>query len=195
MGMGVVRTAVACAVVALVAGQQLSAMSPARRDALWSAARAVAGNAAAAPPIRPVEASAPVAAAPAPAGFVSDGAAEILIPDRYGQFETAVEIDGQRLPAMVDTGASFVALRYEDADRLGIRPAPADFRYGVGTANGRAMVAKVDLPSVRLGAIEVRDVTALVGQRGALGQTLLGMSFLSRLSSVRMDHGRLLLAR
>jgi aspartyl protease family protein len=56
-------------------------------------------------------------------------------------------------------------------------------------------VAKVQLASVRLGGIEFRDVTALVGGRGQLSQTLLGMSFLSRLSSVRIDRGRLIMTR
>ena len=88
-----------------------------------------------------------------------------------------------------------MALSAEDADRIGVRPAPSEFRYTVSTANGRAQVAKVQLASVRLGGIEVRDVTALVGGRGQLGQTLLGMSFLSRLSGVRVDHGRLVLSR
>ena len=193
--MGVIRIAVASAVVALVAGQQLSAMTPAQRAALWSTASAMVGASPPTPPMRVAAMAAPVDPADPPATLASDADAEILTPDRYGQFQTTVEIDGQRLPAMVDTGATLVALRYEDADRLGIRPAPSDFRYATSTANGLAMVAKVELPSVRLGAIVVRDVTALVGQRGQLGQTLRGMSFLSRLSSVRMDHGRLLLTR
>ncbi len=191
--MGVVRWAVSSAVVALVAGHQLSTLAPARREALWAAVRGVA----AAPPAAPAGARSAVAV---PARIVSDSAStwgteETVAPDRLGQFQAAIEIGGQRLPAMVDTGASYVSLSYEDADRIGIRPLPADFKYTVSTANGHAFVAKVELPSVRLGSIEVRDVTALVSDRGQLGQTLLGMSFLSRLSSVKMDHGRLLLAR
>ncbi|RYB04735.1 retropepsin-like aspartic protease family protein [Lichenibacterium ramalinae] len=197
--MGFVRLAVGSAVVALLAAHQLSAMAPAQRGALWAGVLGAVGTvnpgsgaaaAPSAPPVAPVAASA--AAPAAPPAF---GGEETIAPDRLGQFQTTIEVDGQRLPAMVDTGASYLALPAEAADRLGIRPLPADFNIPVSTANGRALVAKVNLPSVRLGGIEVRDVTALVSGRGQLGQALIGMSFLSRLSSVRMDHGRLLLAR
>jgi aspartyl protease family protein len=193
--MGVVKWAVGCAAVALVAGQQLSTMPPDRRQAFWASVLGSAPGAssriAAAPLVVP-QASAPQASQTSAPSFPGS---ETIAPDRLGQFQTAVEIAGQRLPAMVDTGASFVSLTYEDADRLGIRAAPADFKYAVSTANGRAAVAKVDLASVRLGSIEVRDVPALVSGRGQLGQTLIGMSFLSRLSGVKVDHGQLLLSR
>lgn len=194
--MGVVRLAVGSAVVALLAAHQLSAMAPAQRGALWAGALGAVGTvnpgsgATAALPVQPAAAVAVSVAAPP-----AFGGEETIAPDRLGQFQTTIEIDGQRLPAMVDTGASYLALPAEAADRLGIRPLPADFKIPVSTANGRALVAKVNLSSVRLGGIEVRDVTALVSGRGQLGQALIGMSFLSRLSSVRMDHGRLLLAR
>ncbi len=195
--MNVVSVAVGAAVVALVAGHQISTMDPARRDALWASARGMAGSgpapSPAAPPVRVAALSPPGAIAPA--AYISEFNAEVLSPDRFGQFQTAVEIGGQRLSTMVDTGASFVSLSCEDAERLGLRPMPADFRYTVSTANGQASVAKVVLPSVRLGNIVLRDVVALVSTRGAQGQSLLGMSFLSRLSSVRMDHGRMVLAQ
>lgn len=200
--MNVVSVAVGAAVVALVAGHQLSVMEPARREALWTTARALAGRGPApelgGPPLRVASAPPPVApppAAPNPVALASEFGAEVLVPDRLGQFQTAVEIGGRPLSMMVDTGASFVSLSYEDAERLGLRPMPAEFKYSVSTANGRASVAKVMLPSVRLGGIVLRDVVALVGARGAMGQSLLGMSFLSRLSSMRMDHGRMVLAQ
>ena len=189
--MDIVKGAVGCAVVALLAAHQLSTLDAGRRAALWGAARAVVGTAPPPPQPSPPAPPRPIPVAAAPAAFGE----EAVAPDRFGQYRASVEIDGERLPALVDTGASFVALSAEDADRIGLRPRPADFRYTVSTANGPAKVAKVQLASVRLGGIEVRDVTALVGGRGQLGQTLLGMSFLSRLSGVRIDHGRLLLTR
>ena len=192
--MGVVKGAVGCAVAALLAGHQLSTMDASRRLALWSAARTAMG---ASPPAAAVPAPRPgpppqAVAAPVVSAPFSE---EVVTPDRFGQFHATVEIGGERLPVLVDTGATFVALCAEDAERLGIRPMPSDYRYVVDTANGRASVAQVRLASVRLGAIEVRDVTAMVSGRGQLGQTLLGMSFLSRLSGVRIDRGRLLLSR
>jgi aspartyl protease family protein len=193
--MDVFKWAVVSAVVALVAGQQLSTLDPAKRKAIWASVsgspRDVATEAVAGAGRTPIVVPPLVVPASAPVGPGD----EVIAPDRYGQFQTAVEIDGERLPAMIDTGASFVSLTYEDADRIGIRPATSDFKYAVSTANGRAAVAKVDLPSIRIGSIEVRDVTALVSGRGQLAQSLIGMSFLSRLSGVKVDHGRLLLSR
>ncbi|WP_237481157.1 retropepsin-like aspartic protease family protein [Lichenibacterium dinghuense] len=190
--MGVVKGAVGCAVVALLAGHQLSSLDAGRRIALWDAAREAIGARAPDPPpprLAQLAQAAPAVAAASPFGEEWIGA------DRLGQFQTTVEIDGQRLPVLVDTGATFVCLSAEDADRVGVHPAPSDYRYAVNTANGSARVAKVQLASVRLGGIELRDVAALVSGRGQLGQTLLGMSFLSRLSTVRIDRGRLVLAR
>ncbi len=181
--MDVVKMAVGCAVVALLAGHELATLTAARQPSPRDGIRA----AVAAPPA----AARPNAIAAAPTAFGE----ETVAPDRFGQYHTEVVIDGERLPVLVDTGATFVALTAEDADRIGIRPLPSDFRYAVDTANGRATVAEVRLASVRLGGIELRDVAALVSGRGQLGRTLLGMSFLSRLSGLRIDRGRLILSR
>ena len=192
--MGVVKLAVGSAVVALLAAHQLSTLGPEQRQALWATLHGAASPAPAASRPAAVQPLTP----PQPVATRHDtvwGGEEAIAPDPFGQYQATIEIEGQRVAAMVDTGASFLVLSAQDADRLGIRPLPADFKIPVSTANGRAFVAKVQLRSVRLGGIEVRDVAALVGDRGQLSTTLLGMSFLSRLSSVRTDHGRLLLAR
>ncbi len=51
------------------------------------------------------------------------------------------------------------------------------------TANGRTMAARVRLDKVGIGPLDRHKVEALVAQPGALTQSLLGMSFLSRLRS------------
>ena len=86
---------------------------------------------------------------------------------------------------MVDTGASLVALTYEDASRAGIYVRDRDFTQLVRTANGIARVAPVTLDRVSIGDITVRNVPASVSERGMLGTTLLGMSFLKRLTPRR----------
>ncbi len=93
---------------------------------------------------------------------------------------------------MIDTGASVIALRQQDAARLGIRPARRDFTARVTTANGVVFAAPTELASVELGGIIVHNVAAIVLPDEALAQNLLGMSFLSR---VRWQHqdGRLVL--
>ncbi len=114
--------------------------------------------------------------------------------DPLGQFSTDAEINGSRIPNMlVDTGATTVALSYEDASAIGAFPAPADYKYKVSTANGVAYAAHVKLHEVRVGNLVVHDVDALVGERGALTSSLLGMTFLSKLSRFEVESGALIL--
>jgi len=110
MGMRVVNLAVGCAVVALAAGRQRSRLPVQQRGVLLSAARGLAGGGASATPVVVAE---PVSAAPAPRPMLAEPASldptEIIDPDRGGQFQASVEIDGQRLAAMVDTGATYLS--------------------------------------------------------------------------------------
>ena len=112
---------------------------------------------------------------------------------RNGHFFTEAEIDGRPINIMVDTGATMVALSYEDAERAGIYVNASDFTHSVSTANGRARIAPVMLQSVSIGEITVRDVPAAVSEPGRLRTSLLGMSFLGRLSRFDMRPGLLVL--
>ena len=133
----------------------------------------------------------PTPLAPTPVVF---GNQTRLDADRYGQFETDMEIGGRYLPALVDTGASFVALTYDDAASIGIRPADRDFTLRMRTANGVAKAAPAVIKRLRVGNVEAYDVQAVVSAPGALGtHNLLGMSFLKKLSGFRVDDGRLVL--
>jgi len=109
-----------------------------------------------------------------------------------GHFKVEAEVDGRHMDFLVDTGASVVALREGDAARLGIHPAQREFSVNVSTANGTVRGAPVELNRVEVGSLRVFDVAAIVLPDEALGQNLLGMSFLSK---VRWQHrdGRLVL--
>ncbi len=111
----------------------------------------------------------------------------------YGHYHTLARINGREIDVLVDTGASFVALTYEDAERGGIFVSDHDFKYQTQTANGIARVALVTIDRVSIGDIMVRNVQASVHERGKLGQTLLGMSFLGKLQRAEMSRGRLIL--
>jgi aspartyl protease family protein len=118
----------------------------------------------------------------------------VLTAGSGGHFETEAEVNGRRIDVMVDTGATLVALTYEDAERAGIFLRPADFTHVAHTANGQARIAPVRIDRIEIGDIVVRNVQGAVGERGAMNKTLLGMSFLSRLSRVDMRAGTLVLA-
>jgi aspartyl protease family protein len=84
---------------------------------------------------------------------------------------------------IVDTGASTIVLRPEDAKRAGIDLSKLSFTVPVLTANGRTVAARVRLDSVAIGPLQREDVEALVAEPKALTESLLGMSFLGRLRS------------
>lgn len=122
----------------------------------------------------------------------SDGDIEIAASEG-GHFETEAEVNGSRIEVMVDTGATLVALTYEDARRAGVYLNSGDFTHEVKTANGTTKVAPIELSSISIGDITVRNVRGAVTEPGKLHKTLLGMSFLSRLSRVEMRPDSLVL--
>jgi aspartyl protease family protein len=112
------------------------------------------------------------------------GVTEVRIRKRLdGHFTATVKVNGNPISMIVDTGATSIVLRPEDAKKAGIDPNGLTYRVPVLTANGRAMAARVRLDKVAIGPLDRDKVDALVTQPGALTQSLLGMSFLSRLRS------------
>ena len=113
--------------------------------------------------------------------------------DRLGHFQVEGSVDGRRLDFMVDTGASLVALRERDANKLGIFPSPRDYTARTSTANGVIAVAPVRLSSLEINGIRIYDVGAVVIPDKALNVNLLGMSFLSRVRRFEMANGPLVM--
>lgn len=110
-----------------------------------------------------------------------------------GHFIARAEINGRTVRVMIDTGATAVALSYEDAMEAGLRPGSLDFNVAVGTANGIAQAARVMLDRVEVDGVRVRDVEGLVLPEGAMRGSLLGMSYLIRLKSFKVEDGILYL--
>jgi aspartyl protease family protein len=92
-------------------------------------------------------------------------------------------VKGKKIEMIVDTGASTVVLRHEDAKRLGINTRSLRYNVPVQTANGPSKAARVELDQIGIGNVGVKRVEALIAKPGTLHQSLLGMSFLSRLRS------------
>lgn len=123
----------------------------------------------------------------------SSGGVVELRAGSHGHFETEAEINGRAIQVMVDTGATGVAMSYEDAEAAGIYVKDSDYTHQSRTANGIARIAMVNIDRISIGEITVRNVQGAVLEPGKLKGTLLGMSFLSRLSRVDMRQGTLLL--
>ncbi len=97
-----------------------------------------------------------------------------------GHFWVAGSIQGQGVQFLVDTGASAVAMNEGQARRLGIDYRVSGQPMRVSTASGTAAAWRITLNSVKVGAIEVLGVEAVVIQGDAPTEVLLGMSFLNR---------------
>ena len=89
---------------------------------------------------------------------------------------------------------TYVSLTFDDAASIGVHPVDSEFKYASRTANGVARLASAMIPEIRVGNVSAHNVMALVSQPGALtGQSLLGMSFLRKLSGFEIQSGRLVL--
>ena len=84
-------------------------------------------------------------------------------------------------------------MTYEDARRLGIKLVDSDYTIRVQTANGVLLYARSRVNSIRIGQVQVRNVDVLVAPKGALNITLMGMSYLKKLKTFKIERGRLIL--
>ena len=115
----------------------------------------------------------------------------VLSANDYGHFHAVAQIKGQQVEFMTDTGATYVALSYETAQKLGLAPQNLRFNGRSTTANGVARVASIVLDTVRIGDIAVKDVQAVIAEPGRMTQNLLGMSFIRQLSGFELSGARL----
>ena len=146
-----------------------------------------------APPERPARSQAPVKqVAAAPTAHYATGVRAALIPmAREGHFTADFRINGRTVKGLIDTGATYVAINRSTARRLGVSPTQSDFKHQVRTANGTTSAALVNLHRMEVGAILVDNVEAFVLEDQALSATLIGMSFMSKLKSYRVNNNRM----
>lgn len=104
---------------------------------------------------------------------------QITLPMGSGGHFTAMGlINGRVTTFLVDTGATVISIGQIEADRLGLRYINGR-RVTTHTANGAVPAFLIDLTTVRIGDVEVRDVPAIVIP-GQMQHVLLGNSFLNR---------------
>lgn len=126
------------------------------------------------------------------AGTEGPGGEMIFQRANDGHFHVEAEVDGKIIRFMVDTGASDVVLTQSDAQRLGFDTAALDYTQVYSTANGTVYGAPIRLSAMTVGSIRLDDVRASVNS-GEMDGSLMGMSFLSRLSGFTVEGDRLIL--
>lgn len=98
--------------------------------------------------------------------------------NRHGHYLADGEINGRRVTFLLDTGATFVAVPAEVAERLGLQRGRP---LMVNTANGLTESWSTRIDTLQLGEIRLHDVSAGIVP-GILGDdVLLGMSALKQL--------------
>jgi len=110
-----------------------------------------------------------------------------------GQFDIEALVNGTSVRLLADTGATLVVLTYDDALRIGIDTEALRYNVPVQTANGMAKNAMLHLEEITVGSITVSNIRALVAKPEQLETSLLGMSFLTQLTSFQISGDQLVL--
>jgi aspartyl protease family protein len=111
---------------------------------------------------------------------------------RDGHFWVRATINGVERRMLVDSGATVTALSQATASAAGIDAKPSPFPMLIRTANGTISAETGDIPEMRMGNIVARDLAVVVSP--AFGNAdILGMNFLSRLKSWRVEGRTLIL--
>ena len=110
-----------------------------------------------------------------------------------GMYTTVGSINGQTVSFLVDTGATRVAINAAEARRLGIDYRVVGTPINVTTASGVERAWGVNLKTVKVGELELRNVGGVVLDGEQPATALLGMSYLGRLEMT--NAGRLMTLR
>lgn len=130
-----------------------------------------------------------------PTQSVISGTGQIALPrSPDGHYYLTAEVNGAEIRFLVDTGATDIFLSRADAAAAGLDIAGLPFIGSAMTANGQVRTAPVRLDVVRLGDVEDRNVRAFVNE-GDMRESLLGMGYLQRFSTIEIRDGALILTR
>ncbi|MET1078957.1 MAG: TIGR02281 family clan AA aspartic protease [Pseudomonas sp.] len=109
-----------------------------------------------------------------------------------GHYWVAGSVNGSSVQFLVDTGATAIAMNESQAARLNIDYRVSGVPTSVSTASGTARAWQIRLDRVKVGAIQVLGVDAVVLEGESPTEALLGMSFLNRVGW-RQDQGMLII--
>lgn len=110
---------------------------------------------------------------------------------RDGHFWITAKVDGVPLRFLVDTGATLTAIATENAAKAKLEPEGMRPPVILKTANGTTAAELATIDELRLGNVVARNLDAVIAP-GLGNANVLGMNFLSRLESWRVE-GRMLI--
>lgn len=125
-------------------------------------------------------------------GTTSDPNGEVRIKKGDdGHFTARVTINGKPVSMLIDTGATSTVISAATAQAAGIDADGGLFDVPVNTANGTVMLKRAQAATFTVGAITREDFGLLVSDQDELN--LIGMSFLSDLTSWRVEGDEMIL--
>lgn len=130
---------------------------------------------------------------PSQAVFAENGRVEVTR-SFDGHYYLNVEMNGQPVRFVLDTGASEIVLSQADAEAVGLNPRNLNYLGIANTANGQVRTARANVREVSLGGIMDRNIPVSVNG-GQMETSLLGMSYLQRFDRLEISNGRLVLER
>ena len=113
-----------------------------------------------------------------------------MAPD--GHFWLDAKVNGTRAAFLVDTGATLTAVSPGLAERAGLKPRIGGVPVRISTANGTVTADLTTIDTLRFGNVKAGGLDAVIAPN--IGETnVVGMNFLSRLASWRVEGRTLIL--
>lgn len=109
-----------------------------------------------------------------------------------GHFWITARVNGVSRDFLVDTGATLTAIAPSTAAAADLKPNPINRSVTMRTANGTVEARLATIDELRLGNVVARDLDAVVAP-GLGDANVIGMNFLSRLESWRVEGRTLIL--
>jgi len=126
-----------------------------------------------------------------PEQVVEGGETRIAL-SRDGHYWLEADVNGHRVPFLIDTGATLTAVSEDTARMAGLEARDGGLPIRLQTANGTVAAHLTNIDSLRFGNVAASGLDAVIAP--GLGETnVIGMNLLSRLASVRIEGGELIL--
>jgi aspartyl protease family protein len=125
-------------------------------------------------------------------GTLAQGATVAIAMHQDGHYWVDASINGLSVRFLINTGATVTAVSQSAADELGLPPDPMNRGAVLQTANGPVNARRSVIAAMQIDTIQVTDLPVVVS--ASFGDTnVLGMNFLSKLRSWRVENGTMIL--